>query len=172
MSQPTNSQMHDPEDRRTAEEALADVTQDIQQQEQKAEERERALEEAVPRATLARRWILGGAAMVILLANYLIYPQTSIHDSVHFDPAGEPEVSALFLQAALNDYADDHNGTYPEELTELIEEGYLGAQEVRREDLAQFGYTRESPETYQLIPPGYDVESDEDLVLTSGWPGR
>jgi len=171
MSQPANSEMQGPEERRTAEEALTDVTQDIQQQQQRAEEREQALKDAVPRTTLARRWILGGFAAVILMANYFIYSQTSIQDSIQFDPAGEPEVSALILQAALNDYADDHDGTYPEGLTELIEGGYLGAQEVRREDLTQFGYTRESPETYQLVPPGYDAESEEDLVLTSGWPG-
>ena len=76
-----------------------------------------------------------------------------------------PAVTLIILDAALQDYADDHQGEYPENLKEL-QGTYMEPEELAAQDLYYIDYTRTSPYTYDLRLLDSGGEFASDLVLT------
>lgn len=94
-----------------------------------------------------------------------LYFGSSIPKLEEFIPSEQPLVTAVIIDEAVRDYAEDHGGNFPRRLGELLGK-YISPDEITPRDLEDFHYRRISPRSYELRPKKIDDEMVEDLTFT------
>jgi len=125
-------------------------------------------EEAKKRKRLYRRILIPIClGIVIGIVELFLYFGSSIPELEEFIPSEQPVVTAIFIDEAIRDYAEDHDRIFPQSLGELLGR-YISPDVITPRDLEDFDYRRISPRSYQLRPKKVDDEMIEDFVFTEG----
>jgi len=105
--------------------------------------------------------------IVIGIVALFLYFRSSIPELKEFTPSEQPVVTAIIIDEAIRDYAEDHNGIFPQRLDELLGR-YISPDVMTPRDLEDFDYRRISPNSYELWPEKIDDEMIQDFVFTEG----
>lgn len=105
--------------------------------------------------------------IVIGIVALFLYFRSSITELKEFTPSEQPVVTAIIIDEAIRDYAEDHNGIFPQRLDELVGR-YISPDVITPRDLEDFAYRRISPNSYELWPEKIDDEMIQDFVFTEG----
>jgi hypothetical protein len=123
-------------------------------------------EEAKKKRRLYRRVLIPiSLGVVIAIVQVFLYFGSSIPESEKFIASEQPDVAAIIIDEAIRDYAEDHNGIFPQSLGEVLGR-YLSPEVITPRDLEEFDYKRISPRSYELRPKKVDNEMVEDLTFT------
>ena len=147
--------------RRVAQETVQGIS--IRQQD--SIERELVYEARRKKNVLLVRMVLLSVVMLIIGVNLYLYFYHSTPLWNEQVSEENPAVTIIIVDAALQDYADDHQGEYPEDLEEL-QGAYIEPEELASQDLYYIDYTRTSPYTYELRLLDSSGAFASDLVLT------
>ncbi len=105
--------------------------------------------------------------IVIGIVGLFLYFRPNITELKKFTPSEQPVVTAIIIDEAIRDYAEDHNGIFPQRLDELLGR-HISPDVITSRDLEDFHYRRISPNSYELWPEKIDDEMIQDLVFTEG----
>jgi len=123
-------------------------------------------EEAKKKKRLYRRILIPiSIGVVIAIAQVFLYFGSSIPELEKFVASQQPLVTAIIIDEAIRDYAEDHGGTFPQSLGEVLGR-YISPDVITPRDLEDFHYKRISPRSYELRPKKVDDEMIEDLTFT------
>ena len=115
-------------------------------------------------ALLIRLALISLIAMIIGVNFYLYFhfstPRWSDENSEE-----HPAMSVIILDAALQDYANDHQGKYPQRLDKL-RGTYIEPEALTPENLRNIDYTRTSAYTYELRLSDSNGATGSDLIFT------
>ena len=123
-------------------------------------------EKAKKKKRLYRRILIPvSLGIVIAIVELFLYFGSSIPESEKFIASEQPVVTAILIDEAIRDYAEDHGGEFPQGLDELLGR-YISPDVITPTDLEDFHYRRISPRSYELRPKKVDDEMIEDLTFT------
>jgi hypothetical protein len=142
------------------------VKSDIQHLKEKKQKEPQ--EKEVKKKDQRRKWVVTGiVAVIILIGNALIYYFTPIPRSETFATHNHPMTAAVMIDAAIKDYAQDHNGRVPENLDQLYGK-YIPQQALSPVVLKRFVYNKASDTVYELIFRTADNQRMPDIRFTKG----
>ena len=88
-------------------------------------------------------------AVFVLLANVYMYMGPDVPDVAEFDPHQYPLLTADLINDGIEDYAADHGGQFPGNLTALLGK-YIPYEKITPSVLDMFSYRRFTPTSYEL----------------------
>jgi len=88
-------------------------------------------------------------AVLVLLANVYMYMGPNDPDVAEFDPYQYPLLTADIINDGIIDYAADHGGKFPGNLTALLGK-YIPNEKITPSVLEMFSYRRFTPTSYEL----------------------
>ena len=107
-------------------------------------------------------------ALIVLAigaANLYLLTRPSVPFWNEYQSEETPSASILTIDFALQDYAEDHNGEFPENLDVLIGK-YIDSDDLVQNDLVDFYYSRPTPVTYELSMVESGDNAFADLTFT------
>jgi len=141
------------------------VASDVQRLKEK---KEKGPQEEAKKKKKQQKWVVAGiVAVIILIGNALIYYFTPIPQAETFAPRNHPMSVAVMIDAAIKDYARDHNGHVPEALDQLSGR-YIHQQTLSPDVLKRFTYNKASDKIYELIFRTADNQQMPDIRFTQG----
>ena len=103
-------------------------------------------------------------AILVLLANVYMYVGPNVPDVAEFDPQQYPLLTADLINDGIGDYAADHGGQFPGNLTTLLGK-YIPYEKITPSVLDMFSYRRFSPTSYELRFKDADNVEFSDIVF-------
>jgi len=103
-------------------------------------------------------------AVLVLLANVYMYVGPTVPDVAQFDPYQDPLLTADIINDGIEDYAKDHGGKFPGELTDLRGKD-IPYEAITSSVLDMFSYSRPSPTSYALRFKDSDNKEFSDIVF-------
>ncbi len=88
-------------------------------------------------------------AVFVMLANVYMFMGPEVPDVAQFDPDRHPLLTADIINEGVQDYAEAHGGTFPENLNILLGT-YIPYEKITPSVLQRFSYRRFSPTAYEL----------------------
>jgi len=152
-----------------AHEASKDACEEINQHLEEKEYKRQIEEAKKKRLPYLMRLALISLAVGIIIVNLFLYFGSSIPELKEFTASEQPVVTAIIIDEAIRDYAEDHGGNFPQRLDELLGK-YISPDVVMPKDLEDFHYRRISPNSYELWPEKIDDDMIQDLVFTEERP--
>ncbi len=151
--------------------AAADFGQDKNRRLEEAEQRRQALREEKKRRSRRKRNLALAAVCAVVIVNFILYAtfKVTLPESEKFIPAEMPETAVIVVDAAVQDYAEDHNGRFPDNLEMLLGK-YLIPEELKAEDLVMFQYRKTAERNYELRIVVKGEEESEEMVITEKGP--
>jgi hypothetical protein len=105
-------------------------------------------------------------AVVILLINLFLYLTAGSSKIEPFDPYKDPLLTAILINSAIQDYAETHEGRFPQGLTDLLTEEYLPSEKITEAVLKGYAYSRSDPRSYELRIKETEGGRFFDIVFT------
>jgi hypothetical protein len=103
--------------------------------------------------------------LALILMGMNVYFRSTMPISEESDQPEHPLVQMLIVDEALHDYSQDHEGTYPTGLSELLGQ-YISPEEMTQDDFNDLAYVRSSPHSFELRSRETDNEEILDVVFT------
>ena len=118
------------------------------------EDKRQAMEAKGKRKSHALLFLVISFAAVVLAANLYFYLKSpDIPDAKQFakqfDPYEDFLLTAALINDAVIDYANDHDGKFPEKLADIPGK-YMPSEKITSSVLEKFSYTRSSSHSYEL----------------------
>jgi len=145
--------------------SVSEITEKVSQQDQRRSERQDQLVDAPVRSARNRRLIMGISALILLIVNLVLYFSINPPPIEPIEAVDDPVGYLFLLESVLLDYADDHGGTFPDDLAGLMPD-YLYPDEMPTANPEAFRYRRPTPHSYELSLEEGAAGTDDDLVLT------
>ena len=145
--------------------AAHETVQGISIRQQDSIERELVYEARRKKNVLLIRMALLCIVVMIIGANLYLYFHHTAPLWNNYASEESPAATMIILDAALQDFADDHQGEYPEDL-EALRGKYIEPEDLTSQDLYHIDYTRTSPYTYELTLWDSNGAVGSDLVFT------
>jgi len=149
---------------KSAQDAVEGIDQRLEEKKVK-----RQIQEAKRKKRPLLRSILISLAVGIIIVNVFLYFRSTIPGFEEFIASQQRVVTAIIIDEAIQDYAEDSGGIFPQSLSELLGK-YISADKITPNDLKDFRYRRISPHSYELRPKKMDDEMIEDLTFTEERP--
>ena len=102
--------------------------------------------------------------VLVLLANVYMYMGPDVSGVVQFDPYQHPLLTADLINDGIGDYAAEHGGKFPPDLTGLLPK-YIPYEKITPSVLGMFSYRRFSPTSYELRFKDANNEEFSDIVF-------
>lgn len=146
-------------------EAATDIAQGFDQRNEQKEARRQDSQARAKWRSRIRIGVILAFAVAVLLVNLYIYliPSPSVEQ---FDPNQDPYFTAVLIESALLDYADSHEGEFPQALDDLLDPDYLPSDRITEAVLHGYAYSRPSPRSYELRIKGTADGTFSDGVFT------
>jgi hypothetical protein len=138
--------------------------------EERLEEKKRKEQQEAEAAKSEKRqkWIvIGTVSAIALIANLLIYFFSPIPLVETFIPQRNAMAVSAAIDAAIKEYAQDHNGRVPETLNQLYGK-YIPQQILSPDVLSRFVYKKTADTAYELILKTTDSQKIPDILFTQG----
>lgn len=139
-----------------------DAAQEIGEREQERAERIQAGGKRKFRTTLILVLALTGLTLTI---NLYFHLSLNVPKAMEFDPQQNSALTAVLMNDAIQDYAQDHKGQFPEKLDDLVNTTYMPSDKITSDVMKGFSYIRLSPQSYELRMKGSDDGTVSDLVF-------
>lgn len=115
-----------------------------------------------------QKWVITGiVAVIVLIGNAHIYYSTPIPQVETFEPNNHLMAVAVTIDAAIKDYAQDHDGHVPKALDQLYGK-YIPQHALRPDVLKRFDYNKASDTVYELSIRNADNQRLPDIRFTQG----
>jgi hypothetical protein len=142
------------------------VKSDIQRIKEKKQKEPR--EKEAKKKVKRQKWVLIGIiAVIVLIGNVGIYYFPPIPQAETFTPHNHPMAAAVMIDAAIKDYAQNHDGRVPETLDQLYGK-YIPQRTLSPDVLKRFDYKKASDRVYELIVRTADNRLMPDIRFTQG----
>ena len=146
--------------------AARDASQGVDERREEREGKRQAMEDKGKRKSRAFLLVVISFAAVVLIANLYFYLKSpDIPDAKQFDPFENFVLTADLINDALTDYANDHDGKFPEKLDDIPGK-YMPSEKITSSVLEKFSYTMFSPNSYELRLEDSVGGTDSELVFT------
>lgn len=113
-----------------------------------------------------KRGLVAGGVLAVVVGNLIFYYFLAIPGEEPFDPKDAPLATAVIVDSAIQDYADDHNGTFPAALNQLLGT-YLTGDDLVGADLDLVIYRRHSEKVYELRLRNPADDSSAEIVFSN-----
>lgn len=135
----------------------------VEKRQEDREERE-IRRESRKKSTYLRIFLPIAVIVALLMVGLNVYFKRSMKKPDAFDPNEFPTATMIILDQAIQRYAADHGGTFPENLQAIGK--YIDSEKIGSAPLNQFIYNRQSPTQYVLRQKGPRKNGVPEIVMT------
>lgn len=146
-------------------EAARDASQGVDERREEMEEKRLSRQARSKRKSRILTVALLALSVLVLAGNLYFYLKVRAPAAREFDPYEDLMVTADLVNDAILDYARDHNGKVPENLSDLPAR-YLPSEKIDSSVLAKLSYTRISDDAYELRAADPSGEADSEFTFT------